>query len=142
MQLSAPDNGVRDLRVLLVANPSGGSLALAGWLQHLGGLSISGPQAAGTALGGHATGYSPHVVVLDVDGLAVSLSQCIAQLQVLSPRPVTIAVACDASTALRRHCAAAGVHAVFAKTTELDQLAAMLATLGSPSAAVTSLAAP
>jgi len=117
------------LRVLLVGSVTGASLALAGWIREQNRVMVAGPLRPMAAVKAFVAAFQPQVLVFDVDTWNVSLTQSVVQLRALAPSLTLVVLACDASDALRRHCLAAGIDAVFAKTAELSRLATLLASL-------------
>jgi DNA-binding NarL/FixJ family response regulator len=131
------------LRVLLMGSISGARLTLAGWLGQQEGVTIAGPVPTVIGAATQARFFEPHAIILDIDGWRTSISSSIAQLRSLTPATPLIVLSCHAGDALRHYCHAAGADAVFAKTHELDHLAAKLATLPrTPRAAQSAFSAP
>ncbi|MEO6568192.1 MAG: response regulator [Opitutaceae bacterium] len=120
----------RRLRVLLIGNPGAASAALSAWLGEHELLDIAGPATTTLAAVVLAASFKPEVVLLDFHGHPMSTTYTVSLLKDLSPVPLVFLLTHDASAAMRRRCLAAGVDAVFDKTTELEALAAQLEETG------------
>jgi DNA-binding NarL/FixJ family response regulator len=115
----------RRLRVLLIGNPGAASVALSTWLGERE-LDLAGPATTTVAAVVLAASFKPDVILLDFHGLPVSIAYTVSLLKELSPAPLVLVLTHDASAAMRRRCLAAGVDAVFDKTTQLEEVAAVL----------------
>jgi DNA-binding NarL/FixJ family response regulator len=115
----------RRLRVLLIGTPGAANNALSAWLGEREMLDVAGPATADTARV-LADIFKPDVVLLDFHGQSASIGDAVSRLKELSPAPHVLVLTHDASAVMRRHCEAAGVDAVFDKTTELESVAASL----------------
>lgn len=118
---------LRPLRVLLAGNTPESGSALASWLSDQDGLHITGAGRTTAETLALATVVRPDVVLLDFHGLPVPASYTVALFKELSPAPSVFVLTHDASPAMRRHCHAARVDAIFDKTADLEALRTTLA---------------
>lgn len=120
---------IPEVRVLLVGPVGPASRVLAAWLAESGDYAIAGPAESTAASLALAARYRPHVVLLEFHGLPISIGYLVALFKELTAESLVFVLSHEVSEAMRRRCRAAGVDAVFDKTTELPALAARLAAI-------------
>lgn len=119
----------RVLRVLLAGQISGASLALAGWLQDHGQVTVVGPLPTVAAVQAVAATLPTHVILVDGDNVDGAMPDSIRTFKQLVPAPAVVVLTHGTSDAFRRHCAEARADAVFDRIRDLDSLSALLGTV-------------
>jgi DNA-binding NarL/FixJ family response regulator len=116
----------RAFRILVLAQPGPGSAAFVSWLDELGNVSVTAlvDFSPRSLLQGRA--LQPDVVIIDLHALPIPVETLVEILR-RTPAPATFfAVTHEQSEVVRRRCRSAGVHGIFQKTCELDDLRAAL----------------
>jgi DNA-binding NarL/FixJ family response regulator len=125
MEFRYARHGIR--RVLLVDDGRPASLDLAEWLREQPGLRITGPWPSFSAALTPARLFLPHIVILELCGLAETLPRAVKAFKALRPSPQVFLVTHCINDVVRRHARAAAVDAAFDKSLELESLARRLA---------------